>query len=113
MKIQTRIINEEYLRSHPDVQLLLSGFIQDVLEKRPEISENLQQITSQTRKGEPNSRRREALSIYPLSVSCRASLTSASVDDILAPDGDLKDYSLMVDGGVMPAEAFCILAWHL
>ncbi|XP_069624402.1 RIIa domain-containing protein 1 [Ranitomeya imitator] len=36
MKIQTRIINEEYLRSHPDVQLLLSGFIQDVLEKRPE-----------------------------------------------------------------------------
>ncbi|KAM4013847.1 RIIa domain-containing protein 1 [Anomaloglossus baeobatrachus] len=35
-KIQTRIVNEEYLRSRPDVKLLLSGFIREVLLKRPE-----------------------------------------------------------------------------
>ncbi|XP_073493285.1 RIIa domain-containing protein 1 [Phyllobates terribilis] len=35
-KIQTRIINEQYLRSRPELQLLLSGFIREVLLKRPE-----------------------------------------------------------------------------
>ncbi|XP_044130494.1 RIIa domain-containing protein 1 [Bufo gargarizans] len=35
-KIQTRVSNEEYLRSHPEVKLLFSGFIREVLLKRPE-----------------------------------------------------------------------------
>ncbi|XP_071970566.1 RIIa domain-containing protein 1 isoform X2 [Engystomops pustulosus] len=34
--IRTRISNEEYLRSHGEVKLLLSGFIREVLLKRPE-----------------------------------------------------------------------------
>ncbi|XP_066464959.1 RIIa domain-containing protein 1 [Eleutherodactylus coqui] len=35
-KIQTRISNEEYLRTHQEVKLLLSEFIRDVLLRRPE-----------------------------------------------------------------------------
>ncbi|XP_044305004.1 RIIa domain-containing protein 1 [Varanus komodoensis] len=35
-KINTRIANEKYLRSHKEVQLLLSGFLREVLMQRPE-----------------------------------------------------------------------------
>ncbi|XP_065836674.1 RIIa domain-containing protein 1-like [Oscarella lobularis] len=35
-KIRTRIENEAYLRNHPEVTLLLSGFMKEVLIKRPE-----------------------------------------------------------------------------
>ncbi|MBN3317667.1 OTOAN protein, partial [Atractosteus spatula] len=35
-KIKTRIENEKYLRSHPEVDLLLSGFLREVFLKRPE-----------------------------------------------------------------------------
>ncbi|XP_063054684.1 RIIa domain-containing protein 1-like [Engraulis encrasicolus] len=35
-KIQTRIANEKYLRSHPEVEVLLSHFLRDVFLKRPE-----------------------------------------------------------------------------
>ncbi|EPQ16665.1 RIIa domain-containing protein 1 [Myotis brandtii] len=35
-KIQTRIANEKYLRSHKEVELLLSGFYREMFLKRPE-----------------------------------------------------------------------------
>ncbi|XP_056401887.1 RIIa domain-containing protein 1 isoform X2 [Hyla sarda] len=35
-KIQSRLSNEEYLRSHQEVKLLISAFIREVLLKRPE-----------------------------------------------------------------------------
>lgn len=35
-KINTRISNERYLRSHPEVELLVSDFLREVLLKRPE-----------------------------------------------------------------------------
>ncbi|KAK1329043.1 hypothetical protein QTO34_011214 [Cnephaeus nilssonii] len=35
-KIQTRIANEKYLRSHKEVELLLSGFFREMFLKRPE-----------------------------------------------------------------------------
>ncbi|XP_022621929.1 RIIa domain-containing protein 1 [Seriola dumerili] len=34
-KIKTRIDNEQYLRSHPEVELLIGDFLRDVLLKRP------------------------------------------------------------------------------
>ncbi|KAI7806838.1 RIIa domain-containing protein 1 isoform X2 [Triplophysa rosa] len=34
-KIKTRISNEKYLRSHPEVDLLLSDFLREVFQKRP------------------------------------------------------------------------------
>ncbi|XP_029958454.1 RIIa domain-containing protein 1 [Salarias fasciatus] len=34
-KIKTRIDNERYLRSHPEVDVLIGGFLRDVLHKRP------------------------------------------------------------------------------
>ncbi|KAL4228023.1 RIIa domain-containing protein 1 [Mactra antiquata] len=35
-KIKTRIENEKYLREHPEVECLISGFLQSVLTSRPE-----------------------------------------------------------------------------
>ncbi|XP_053331238.1 RIIa domain-containing protein 1 [Spea bombifrons] len=35
-ELQTRLRNEGYLRSHREVDLLLSGFLREVLLKRPE-----------------------------------------------------------------------------
>uniref|UniRef100_A0ABM5F550 RIIa domain-containing protein 1 isoform X1 n=1 Tax=Pogona vitticeps TaxID=103695 RepID=A0ABM5F550_9SAUR len=35
-KINTKIANEKYLRSHKEVELLLSGFLREVLLQRPE-----------------------------------------------------------------------------
>ncbi|XP_053551444.1 RIIa domain-containing protein 1 [Bombina bombina] len=35
-KIETQISNERYLRSHGEVDFLLSGFIREVLLRRPE-----------------------------------------------------------------------------
>ncbi|KAI5620494.1 RIIa domain-containing protein [Silurus asotus] len=34
-KIKTRIENEMYLRTHPELQMLLSDFLRDVFIKRP------------------------------------------------------------------------------
>ncbi|XP_013390259.1 RIIa domain-containing protein 1 [Lingula anatina] len=34
-KIQTRLENEKYLRNHPEVECLLTGFLGDILRKRP------------------------------------------------------------------------------
>ncbi|KAL3980734.1 RUN and SH3 domain-containing protein 1 [Sarotherodon galilaeus] len=34
-KIKTRIDNERYLRSHPEVDVLIGDFLRDVLHKRP------------------------------------------------------------------------------
>ncbi|KAJ8354714.1 hypothetical protein SKAU_G00222810 [Synaphobranchus kaupii] len=34
-KINTRIANEKYLRSHPEVEMLLSDFLREVFLKRP------------------------------------------------------------------------------
>ncbi|KAG5856456.1 RIIa domain-containing protein 1 [Anguilla rostrata] len=34
-KINTRIGNEKYLRSHPEVEVLLSDFLREVFLKRP------------------------------------------------------------------------------
>uniref|UniRef100_UPI0037E7BC06 RIIa domain-containing protein 1 n=1 Tax=Semicossyphus pulcher TaxID=241346 RepID=UPI0037E7BC06 len=34
-KIKTRIENERYLRSHPEVEVLMGNFLRDVLLKRP------------------------------------------------------------------------------
>ncbi|KAA0703582.1 RIIa domain-containing protein 1 [Triplophysa tibetana] len=34
-KIKTRMSNEKYLRSHPEVDLLLSDFLREVFLKRP------------------------------------------------------------------------------
>ncbi|XP_026172390.1 RIIa domain-containing protein 1 [Mastacembelus armatus] len=34
-KIKTRIENEKYLRSHPEVEILISDFLRDVLLQRP------------------------------------------------------------------------------
>lgn len=34
-KIKTRIANEKYLRSHPEVDMLLSDFLRNVFMKRP------------------------------------------------------------------------------
>ncbi|KAI1885954.1 hypothetical protein AGOR_G00209070 [Albula goreensis] len=34
-KIKTRIANEKYLRSHPEVEVMLSGFLREVFLKRP------------------------------------------------------------------------------
>ncbi|XP_063002140.1 RIIa domain-containing protein 1 [Elgaria multicarinata webbii] len=35
-KINARIANEKYLRSHKELELLLSGFLKEVLMRRPE-----------------------------------------------------------------------------
>ncbi|XP_039597863.1 RIIa domain-containing protein 1-like [Polypterus senegalus] len=35
-KIDTRIDNEKYLRSHPEVEILLEEFLREVFMKRPE-----------------------------------------------------------------------------
>ncbi|XP_049621955.1 RIIa domain-containing protein 1 [Suncus etruscus] len=35
-KIQTRIANEKYLRTHKEVDLLISGFFREILQRRPE-----------------------------------------------------------------------------
>ncbi|XP_060906622.1 RIIa domain-containing protein 1 [Labrus mixtus] len=34
-KVKTRIDNESYLRSHPEVEVLIGNFLRDVLLKRP------------------------------------------------------------------------------
>ncbi|XP_026228163.1 RIIa domain-containing protein 1 [Anabas testudineus] len=34
-KIQTKIDNEKYLKSHPEVEILIGDFLRDVLLKRP------------------------------------------------------------------------------
>ncbi|XP_071326566.1 RIIa domain-containing protein 1 [Trachinotus anak] len=34
-KIKTRIDNEKYLKSHPEVELMIGDFLRDVLLKRP------------------------------------------------------------------------------
>ncbi|XP_070768534.1 RIIa domain-containing protein 1 [Enoplosus armatus] len=34
-KINTRVDNEKYLRSHPEVEVLIGDFLRDVLLKRP------------------------------------------------------------------------------
>uniref|UniRef100_A0A3B4FA22 RIIa domain-containing protein n=1 Tax=Pundamilia nyererei TaxID=303518 RepID=A0A3B4FA22_9CICH len=34
-KIKTRIDNERYLRSHPEVDVLIGDFLRDVLQKQP------------------------------------------------------------------------------
>ncbi|KAK1149794.1 RIIa domain-containing protein 1 [Acipenser oxyrinchus oxyrinchus] len=34
-KINTRIANEKYLRSHPEVEMVLGEFLREVLLKRP------------------------------------------------------------------------------
>ncbi|XP_034084218.1 RIIa domain-containing protein 1 [Gymnodraco acuticeps] len=34
-KIKTRINNEKYLRSHPEMEVLIGDFLRDVLLKRP------------------------------------------------------------------------------
>ncbi|XP_029308040.1 RIIa domain-containing protein 1 [Cottoperca gobio] len=34
-KIKTRIDNEKYLRSHPEVEVLVGDFLRDVLLKKP------------------------------------------------------------------------------
>ncbi|CAJ1062259.1 RIIa domain-containing protein 1 [Xyrichtys novacula] len=34
-KIKTRIDNERYLRSHPEVEILIGNFLRDVLLERP------------------------------------------------------------------------------
>lgn len=34
-KIKTRINNEKYLRSHPEVEVLIGDFLRDVLLKKP------------------------------------------------------------------------------
>ncbi|XP_053182957.1 RIIa domain-containing protein 1 [Scomber japonicus] len=34
-KIKTRVENEKYLRSHPEVEVLIGDFLRDVLLKRP------------------------------------------------------------------------------
>ncbi|KAI5930594.1 RIIa domain-containing protein 1 [Manis javanica] len=36
LKIQTRIANEKYLRTHREVDLLLSGFLREMFLKRPD-----------------------------------------------------------------------------
>ncbi|XP_030055450.1 RIIa domain-containing protein 1 [Microcaecilia unicolor] len=36
LQIKSRVENEKYLRSHPEVELLLTGFIREVLLKRPQ-----------------------------------------------------------------------------
>ncbi|CAH1255008.1 RIIa domain-containing protein 1-like [Branchiostoma lanceolatum] len=35
-KVQTRLGNERYLREHPEVSCMVSGFLGDVLAKKPE-----------------------------------------------------------------------------
>ncbi|VFV47139.1 riia domain-containing protein [Lynx pardinus] len=35
-KIQTRIANEKYLRTHKEVELLISGFFREMFLKRPD-----------------------------------------------------------------------------
>ncbi|XP_063173169.1 RIIa domain-containing protein 1 [Candoia aspera] len=35
-KINTKINNEKYLRAHTEIEVLLSGFLRDVLMQRPE-----------------------------------------------------------------------------
>ncbi|XP_060057667.1 RIIa domain-containing protein 1 [Erinaceus europaeus] len=35
-KIQTRIANEQYLRTHKEVELLISGFFREIYLKRPD-----------------------------------------------------------------------------
>ncbi|XP_055974740.1 RIIa domain-containing protein 1 [Sorex fumeus] len=35
-KIQTRIANEKYLRTHREVELLVSGFFREILLQRPD-----------------------------------------------------------------------------
>ncbi|OCT69565.1 hypothetical protein XELAEV_18040876mg [Xenopus laevis] len=45
-KIQTRVSNETFLREHQEMQLLISGFLGEVLLRRPEnIRESLQLST--------------------------------------------------------------------
>ncbi|XP_041429942.1 RIIa domain-containing protein 1 [Xenopus laevis] len=46
-KIQTRVSNETFLREHQEMQLLISGFLGEVLLRRPEnIRESLQEVRS-------------------------------------------------------------------
>ncbi|XP_026953545.1 RIIa domain-containing protein 1 [Lagenorhynchus albirostris] len=42
-KIQTRITNEKYLRTHKEVELLISGFFREMLLKRPD---NIQEFAA-------------------------------------------------------------------
>ncbi|KAK2186515.1 hypothetical protein NP493_197g01045 [Ridgeia piscesae] len=39
-KIETRLQNEKYLRNHPEVECMLSGFLGEVLKKRPDSVRN-------------------------------------------------------------------------
>ncbi|KAM4690898.1 RIIa domain-containing protein 1 [Rhinophrynus dorsalis] len=43
LRIQTRISNERYLRNHREIDLLLSGFIREVLLRRPQ---NIQEFAA-------------------------------------------------------------------
>nr|XP_044613682.1 RIIa domain-containing protein 1 isoform X2 [Equus asinus] len=45
-KIQTRIANEKYLRTHKEVELLLSGFFREMFLKRPD---NIQEFAADPR----------------------------------------------------------------
>nr|XP_010956845.1 RIIa domain-containing protein 1 [Camelus bactrianus] len=42
-KIQTRITNEKYLRTHKEVELLISGFFREMFLKRPD---NIQEFAA-------------------------------------------------------------------
>ncbi|XP_039219530.1 RIIa domain-containing protein 1 isoform X1 [Crotalus tigris] len=42
-KINSKINNEKYLRTHTEIEVLLSGFLRDVLMKRPE---NIQEFAA-------------------------------------------------------------------
>ncbi|XP_032699571.1 RIIa domain-containing protein 1 isoform X1 [Lontra canadensis] len=42
-KIQTRIANEKYLRTHKEVELLISGFFREIFLKRPD---NIQEFSA-------------------------------------------------------------------
>ncbi|XP_062963161.1 RIIa domain-containing protein 1 isoform X2 [Cynocephalus volans] len=42
-KIQTRIANEKYLRTHKEVELLISGFFREMFLKRPD---NIQEFAA-------------------------------------------------------------------
>ncbi|XP_025308763.1 RIIa domain-containing protein 1 isoform X3 [Canis lupus baileyi] len=45
-KIQTRIANEKYLRTHKEVDLLISGFFREMFLKRPD---NIQEFAADPR----------------------------------------------------------------
>ncbi|XP_058993309.1 RIIa domain-containing protein 1 isoform X1 [Mustela lutreola] len=68
-KIQTRIANEKYLRTHKEIELLISGFFREMFLKRPD---SIQEFSAAPADAASDSHLCRVYKNHPLSSSCES-----------------------------------------